>query len=782
MRGGCSLVIIGWLSITSVLWRSTQAATLQNQVSRSTPPPTEAFRALLNRYCVTCHNERAKTAGLMLDRMDLSNVPVGADVWEKVVRKLRAGMMPPQGMPRPERGAQDAVVAWLESTLDREATAKPDPGRALLHRLNRAEYENAVRDLLALDVDVASLLPPDDSSYGFDNIADALGVSPVLLERYLSAAEKISALAVGDRSIVPSDESYRVRLDLTQTKHIDGLPVGTRGGMLIRRTFPLDAEYVIQPRLWRTNVGFIRGLAHPHQVEVTVDGERVHLVTVGTPEDFRTSVVGGSKAASAIEARLRVRVPVKAGARAIGVSFLEKSEAEPPTLLQPFESALDPVDSDGVPQIENVVISGPFNVKGPGDTASRRRIFVCRSESATDEAHCARKVVSTLARRAYRRPVAEADLRPLLDFYNTGRRKGTFETGIQLAVERILADPQFVFRAEHDPANVAPGTVFRINDLDLASRLSFFLWSSIPDDSLMTLAVQGKLRNPAVLDQQVRRMLVDPRAQSLTSNFAGQWLYLRNLKNVIPDKDEFPDFDDNLRQAMRRETELLFESMIHEDRNVLDLLTADYTFVNERLARHYGIPNIYGSRFRRVVVPSEARRGLLGQGSILTVTARADRTSPVLRGKWILENLLGTPPPPPPPDVPPLKENKERDKPLTMREQMEEHRANPACASCHKLMDPLGFSLENFDAVGAWRLSDAGTPISASTQLADGTKIDGPVALRQALLRQPEAFVRTMTEKLLTYALGRGLEYYDMPVVRSIVRDAARQDYRFLAI
>ena len=780
-----SIAAISW--VAAAVWSLPLTAAPQARRTPLDALPASAHRAVLDRYCVTCHNQRTKTAGLALDGMDLGAVPDSAEVWEKVIKKVRSSAMPPQGAPRPDDAARQALVGWLETTIDSASAARPNPGRPALHRLNRSEYQNAIRDLLSLDVQAASLLPPDDSSYGFDNVADVLGVSPVLLERYMAAAETISALAVGDPSMPPTDRTYRVRFDLTQTQHLDGLPLGTRGGTLIRETFPLDGEYVIKPKLWRTNVGFIRGLAYPHQVEVTVDGARVKLATVGTPEDFATSLMGPQNAATIIEARLQVRVPIKAGLRTIGVAFLEKSEALSPTLLRPYQSTLDPVDSEGVPQLDTVTVSGPFAVTGRGDTTSRRRIFGCRPPSGgatprAGEMECAKQILSVLARRAYRRPVTDTDLRPLLAFYETGRGKRDFDAGIQLALERILADPQFVFRAERDGGDAAPGAVFRVSDLELASRLSFFLWSSIPDEALLALAHRGRLHDPAVLEQQVRRMLHDPRAGALVSNFAGQWLYLRNLKSVSPSHEQFPEFDDNLRQAFQRETELLVESVMREDRSVLDLLTADYTFVNERLAKHYGMPNIYGSQYRRVPVASEARRGLLGHGSILTVTSQANRTSPVLRGKWILDNLLGTPPPPPPPDVPALKENSERTRPLTMREQMEEHRANPACASCHKLMDPFGFALENFDGVGAWRTSDARSPIDPAAQLADGTRVDGPVALRQALLRQPDAFVGTMTAKLLTYALGRGLEYYDMPSVRAIVRSAGRQNDRFSSV
>ena len=779
-----------WMSVLLLASALTVAPRAAVPQTTSTQPAggSAAPQAVLDRYCVSCHNARAKTAGLVLAGLDINAAADHADLWEKVIRKLRAGTMPPPGAPQPDDAARLALARSLETTIDVASATRPNPGRPALHRLNRAEYQNAIHDLLALDIDAAALLPPDDSSYGFDNVADVLGVSPVLLERYLAAAETISALAVGDPSMPPSDRTYRVRFDLTQTRHIEGLPLGTRGGTLIRETFPLNGEYLIKPKLWRTNVGFIRGLQYPHQVEVTLDGARVHLVTVGTPDDFATSLMGPQNAVTMIESRLQVRVPMTAGPHTIGVAFVQKTEALPPTLLQPYQSTLDPVDSEGVPQLEAVTVSGPFVVSGHGDTPSRRRIFVCgaaaaiRASAAPATTACARQILQTLARRAYRRPVGDADLRPLLAFYETGRRKGGWDAGIQLALERILADPQFVFRAEGDGGAAAVGTPFRVSDLELASRLSFFLWSSLPDDTLIDLASRGRLRDPVVLEAQVRRMLHDPRAGALVGNFAGQWLYLRNLKNVAPSSEQFPEFDDNLRQSFQRETELLIDSVMREDRSVLDLLTADYTFVNERLAKHYGIPNIYGSQFRRIPVSSEARRGLLGQGSVLTVTSQANRTSPVLRGKWILDNLLGTPPPPPPPDVPALKENSERDRPLTMREQMEEHRANPACASCHKQMDPLGFALENFDAVGAWRTLDARNPIDPASDLADGTHVDGPVALRQALLRHPDAFVGTMTAKLLTYALGRGIEYYDMPAVRAVVKGASAQNYRFSSI
>jgi len=752
------------------------------------PVPAQTnYRAVLDKYCVTCHNNKAKTAGVALDELDVARVPENAEVWEKVIRRVRVGMMPPQGVPHPDDVTRRELVTWLQTTLDRAATAKPNPGRPLAHRLNRAEYANAIRDLLALEVDSAALLPPDDAAYGFDNIADVLGASPVLLERYLSAAGKISALAVGDPESGPGSQVFRVRQDASQDVHIEGLPIGTVGGLLAKTALPLDGEYVLQTKLFRTNLGAMRGLEYPNQLEITVDGERVHLASFGGDADFKAALENITAAADAVEARFAARVPLKAGPHEIGVAFLKKSAAQNTLRLQPFlRSSNDTLDPSGHPHIETFTITGPFNATGTGETPSRRRIFNCRPATAAEEESCANKIVSSLVHRAYRGTDTVADIQRLMDFYRTGRQTESFESGVQEALERMLASPKFLIRAERDPATVAPGAVYRVSDLDLASRLSFFLWSSIPDDELLRVAIEGRLKNPAVLEQQTRRMLADPKAEALVTNFAGQWLYLRNLRDMIPNSVDFPDFDDNLRQSFARETELFFGSIIHEDRNVLDLMTANYTFLNERLAKHYGVPNVYGSHFRRVSITDEARRGLLGQGSILMVTSHTDRTSPVVRGKWVLDNLLGAPPPPMPANVPPLNENNRAGgRVLTMRERMEEHRSNPYCASCHKIMDPIGFSLENFDAVGAWRTREGGTGgtlIDASGQMLDGTKVNGPVELRQALLREPEVFVGTMTEKLMTYALGRGLADYDMPTVRAIVRDASKQDYRFSSL
>jgi hypothetical protein len=746
---------------------------------QSSPPA-----ALLDQYCVTCHNEKLRTGGLSLQNANLADVPKGAETWEKVIRKLRVGAMPPQGMPRPNAMALDGMASFFETTLDRAYTAKPNPGRATMHRLNRTEYANAVRDLLALDIDATALLPPDDESSGFDNIADVLRVSPSLMERYLSASWNISRLAVGNLSITPSTATYRVRPDLSQDQHIDGLPLGTRGGILARHTFPVDAEYIIKVRLWRNTFDLLRGMEDPHQIEISLDGARVRLVTVGGHDDFVRMAENPGAFGADLDQRLTIRMPVKAGSHAVSATTVLRSQAQKDDLIKPFlRTTIDGLDITGDPSVDRLNIEGPFNQTSAGDTASRRRIFVCQPATTKDELPCARKILSTLARRAYRRPLKDSDLEEPLSFYQRRRNSnGSFDSGIESALQLILASPEFLFRFEPDPATVAADTPYRVDDVALASRLSFFLWSSIPDDTLVNLASQGKLKDPAVLDQQVKRMLADPRASALADNFAEQWLFLRNLKNSAPNLDAFPDFDDNLRQAMRQETKLFFDSILHEDRSVLDLLNADYTFVNERLARHYGMPNIYGSQFRRIPVTDPARRGLLGQASILTVTSYPNRTSPVQRGKWILTNILGTPPLPPPPNVPELKENAEGAQPKSVRERMEAHRADAVCAGCHKVMDPVGFALENFDAIGRWRASDDGAKIDPSGVLFNGAKVDGAVELRQTLTSRPEVFVGVMAEKLLTYALGRGVEYYDMPAVRRIVRDAAARDFKFSSL
>jgi mono/diheme cytochrome c family protein len=774
---------LGALAITSALTVGSTSAASNSPDASSVPSQPQA---VIDKYCAGCHNQRVRAGGLLFDQADLTGIPEHADIWEKVIRKLRGGMMPPQGMPRPDQTAIDAMVASLESTIDGVALVRPNPGRSPLHRLNRSQYAAAIRDLLALDVDAASLLPADDEANGFDNIADVLRVSPSLIEQYLVASRKVTSLAVGDPSIAPASQVYRVPPDRAQAEHIEGLPLGTRGGILVRHNFPLDADYDLSAGLLQNIVGYIPGLEWPHELEITIDGARVFVVPVGGDYDNRLSDANLAIAKDAMDARLKVRVRVKAGPHAVGVAFIRKNAAESDEPLQPFTRDLDLQNMNGIPLIEHVQIAGPFNPTGPGDTPSRRRIFICHPDGASTgsaaQTACARRILSTLARRAYRRPVSQADVDALMRFYTVARAKATFDKGIEGALRFILTSPQFLFRGEPDPPGVAPGSIYPASDLELASRLSFFLWSSIPDDQLLTLATQHTLSKTATLDQQVQRMLADARAEALVKNFAAQWLFLRNVQSLVPDQQEFPNFDENLRQSMRRETELFIESVIREDRSVLDLLDADYTFVDERLARHYGIPDVYGTRFRRVSLTDETRRGLLGQASVLAVTSYPNRTSPVLRGKWILENILGTPPPAPPPNVPALKDGGEGGRVLSVRERMEEHRKNATCATCHRIMDPLGFSLENFDAVGRWRTKDPSGVIDASGQLADGSRVDGPVALRRALLGHSEQFVQTLTEKLLTYGLGRGLEYYDMPVVRLIVKDAEADRYRFSAL
>jgi mono/diheme cytochrome c family protein len=757
------------------------------QTRPSSGPAARTGSALVDRYCVTCHNQRLKTGGLALDVPDLANIPAHADVWEKVIRKVRAGMMPPAGAPRPDETARKALVASLESTLDTAARANPNPGRPLAHRLNRAEYANAVRDLLALEIDVTSMLPPDDSSGGFDNNADVLGVSPVLLESYLNAAERIAALALGDPGTPPVGELFRVRQDESQDRHIDGLPLGTMGGIQLKVTLPLDGEYQFQVRLFRTNLGTTRGLEYPHQLEISVDGERVHLASFGGDKEIAASSDNPTTTGDAVDNRFTARVPIKAGPHAISVAFVEKTHALNTRRLENYErSSSDTIDFSGFPHIDEVILTGPFNPAGSGDTPSRRRIFTCRPKTAVDEEPCAQRILSALARRAYRGDATRDDTQALLAFFRQGRSDGgSFDAGIDLALRRILASPKFIFRVERDPADVAAGGVYRLGDAALAARLSFFLWSTLPGEELLGLAEKGRLSNPATLERQVRRMLADPKSHALIDNFLAQWLQLRNLKARQPNSHEFPDFDDNLRAALQKEIELFFASIMREDRSVMDLLTADYTFVNERLARHYGIPHVYGTHFRRVTLQNEARRGLLGKGALLMVTSHPHRTSPVLRGKWILENVLGAPPPPPPDVVPPFEESTEAARPRSVRERMEQHRRNPACAGCHRMIDPAGLALENFDAVGAWRTRDGGTrgtPVDASGQLVDGTQINGVNELRAALVRDPDVFVQALTERLLTYALGRGLDAADMPAVRTIARDAQRENYRFSAV
>ena len=656
-----------------VVAASASAASAQQATAASNTVADQ--EKLVKTYCVTCHNEKLKTAGLLLDKADLSNPPAGAEVWEKVIRRLRSGTMPPQGMPKPSPAAITGLVTYLEDSIDQAAAAKPNPGRWIAHRLNRAEYTNAVRDLLGLNIDAAQLIPSDDESYGFDNIADVLKLSPVLLERYMSAAWDLSRTAVGDPNIQASTATYILRPDLSQAKHIPGLPLGTRGGMLVKHIFPIDGDYVFKVRLTRTTTDAMRGLQEPDRLEVSIDGARVFLTSIGGDSELAALPVGqdiidnSAIIAENIDGRLTFRVPVKAGAHNVAVAYLKRTDAIEDTPQKEFErTTINPLSTAGKQHIDRFSITGPFDGKVGGDTVSRRKIFVCRPSMAAGELPCAKRIIAGLARQAYRRPVTDQDVETLLTFYQKGRNRGGFDIGIEMALRALLANPEFVMRFEDEPASVASNTVYRVNDLDLASRLSFFLWSSIPDEQLLALASQGKLKDPAVLEQQVRRMLADPKSEALVTNFAAQWFYLRNLRMISPDPQQFPDFDDNLRSAYQRETQLFFGSIIREDRSITDLLNANYTFVNERLAREYGIPNVSGDNFQRVTLTDPARFGLLGKGSVLAVTSLATRTSPVLRGKWILSNILGTPPPPPPPNVPPLKETKTGEKTkLSMR-------------------------------------------------------------------------------------------------------------------
>lgn len=738
-------------------------------------------RALLDQYCVSCHNDRTKTANLSLQHLDLATVGDHPELWEKVVRKLRAGVMPPPDVRRPALAEYEALRDWLEAEIDRKAATRTNPGAVGLHRLNRTEYANAIRDLLDLEIDVTTLLPPDDSARGFDTIAGSLTISPTLLEAYTTAAARVARMAVGYWK-TPSEATYLAAGDTSQNHHIEGLPFGTRGGMLVRHDFPADGEYKFS--IQNFGIGsFIPG----EQLELIVDGERAHL--------FKYEGVGTSQGMAGDEGDgvLQVTIPVKAGSRKVGATFLATNYRPSLDLIKQYDRKS--LENNSIPQLQYypaigfLRIQGPFIPQRPADSRSIRKVFTCQPTSVADEERCAKTIFSTLARRAYRRPSTAQDVEALMPFYRDGRRAGEFEDGIELALRRLLASPQFLVRVEKEPTTVRAGQPYRITELELASRLSFFLWSSIPDDELINLASQGKLTNPQMLEQQVRRMLADARSDALVRNFAAQLLYLRNLPATSPDGIFYPDWDDELRQSFARETELFFESIMREDRNIVDLLTADYTFLNERLARHYGIPNIYGSHFRRVTLGPELdyRRGLLGKGSFLAVTWTQNfRSSPVKRGVWVLENILGTPPPEPPPNVPALEDSAAgAGKVLTLREQMTLHRTNPACASCHKIMDPIGFALDNFDADGKWRLKqggDGGTLIDASVQLYDGQEVDGPAGLREALLRYSPQVVRMFIEKMMTYGLGRGAEYEDMPVIRSIARDVAKENNRFSAV
>ncbi len=754
----------------------------------------ETHRHFLNQYCVACHSDQVRTADVSLQTINFDAIgkhPRESELWEKVIAKLDARTMPPASSPRPDAAEYDQFTDWLKSRIDQAADYSPNPGRRpAIHRLNRAEYANATRDLLHLEIDAESLLPADDSGYGFDNIADVLSVSPMLTERYLAAARKISRLAVGDPKIQPTTTTFPVDKLLRQDERVsDDLPFSSRGGIAVRHTFPVDGEYVVKIDLLRTYDGRVRGLLETSEMEARLDGKLVQALKVGLPTkmygkpgqtltpDFRNVVDDGQE----------VRFRAKAGPSVLSVSFVDKGVA-PEGMLRPhypitsYEYAGDQTVEPGIANIE---LRGPYDITGPGNSPSRRRIFTCRPAVENEERPCANLILSAIARRAYRRPVYDDDTQVLMEFFDSGRKTGGFDNGIAMGLRRILMSPDFLFRRERDPPGLSAATVYPISDLELASRLSFFLWSSIPDDELLATAEQGTLQDPEVLDRQVTRMLADGRSHSLVDNFGGQWLYLRNMDLVAPDPYNFPDFDANLRAAMEREMELFLRSQIREDRGIDELLTADYTFVNERLARHYGMPNIYGNHFRRVSLNGDydPRRGLLGKGSLLTVTSYAHRTSPVLRGKWLLENILGSPPPPPPADVPALEENNKQAAARSVRERLELHRANAACASCHQIMDPLGFALENFDAIGRWRREgDGGSPIDATGTLIDGRMVDGPASLREALVERPELFVTAVTEKLLTYALGRGVEYYDAPAVRKIVREAEPDGHRWSTI
>ncbi len=724
----------------------------------------DAFR----KYCVTCHSSTLKTAGVVIDPAALGQperfAGSNAELWERAVKQLRAKTMPPAGMPHPDAATYAQMASYLETALDREAALHPNPGKLpSLHRLTRTEYKNAVRDLLALDnlpkeMDYSLLLPADNSSSAFDNIADLLYMSPVVMQRYLDAAEKISRLAVGDPAMPLMVNIHELPLQEPQDTRMDGLPFGTRGGLAIQSYFPLNAEYEIEVKL----AGSSRT---PHQLELLVDGERKGLIAVGGGRGGR----GGPPPA-------HFRVPIPAGPRVLGVTFIQHTEALDEATLRPRQR------SRGTqPAVGTVTIRGPYNGTGPGETPSRKKIFSCHPQTAAEELPCARQVLSALTRQAYRRPATDGDVAKVMPFYEKGRKDSTFEHGIQIAIERLLVSPQFLYRIERDPAGAAPGSTYRISDLELASRLSFFLWSSLPDDELLNVAAAGKLKQPAVLEKQVRRMMADPRSESLVTNFAAQWLFLRDVDGKAPDLFLFRDFDEGLRKDFERETELFLDSVLRENRSVKELLTANYSFLNERLAEHYGIPNIEGSQFRRVTFPpGSPRGGLLGQGSILTLTSYSTRTSPVLRGKYVLENLLASPPPPPPPNVPSLKtEGNKSGEQLSLREAMVQHRAQPACANCHARMDPIGFAMENFDAIGQWREEDAGKPIDVSSKLADGTVVDGMAGVKNLILRDPGRFAGAVAEKLLMYAIGRNVQYFDEPAIRRIVRDAARSDYKF---
>jgi cytochrome c551/c552 len=754
-------------------------------------------RTVLDKYCVACHNERQKVAGLMLDRIDADHTGSNAQTWEKVLRKLQAREMPPAGMPRPDEAAYRQTGSQIEKMLDDAAAANPNPGRVAVHRLNRTEYTNAIRDLLGLQVDGKSLLSADEADQeGFDNVASVLSVSPALLEGYLAAARAISRLAVGDPAINPVADVFKIPTAFIQDEQTsDDLPFGSQGGTAVRYHFRLDGQYRIKVALKRQLYLYIMGMGEPHQIDIRLDGALIKRFEVGgkakgmtMPESFAGNTQGDPEFEEYMhtaDAGLEVSLPVKAGSHVVGVTFVRRFW-EPEGVLQPAQRGFARTTNElyhGYPSVDTVTIAGPYQTtRANDDSPSRRKIFVCRPKDAAAEELCAQKILSALATRAYRRPLAPRDVSTLLSFYKEGRVNATFDAGIQRGLERILASPSFLFRIEREPANAAPGSIYRLSDLDLASRISFFLWSSIPDDELLNTAIAGKLKQPAILEKEVRRMLADSRSNALVENFVDQWLQMGKLAGLVPDPDAFPEFDENLRESMHQETKEFVGAQLREDRSVLELLTADYSYLNERLARHYGIPNIYGNHFRRVTFADGVRGGLLGQASVLTVTSYPNRTSVVLRGKWLLANLLGAPPAPPPADVPSLKDAGQDGQPRSLRDRMEQHRQNPACSGCHQRMDPLGFALENFDALGKWRNIADDEKIDASAALPDGTHFQGMDGLRNLLVSRKEDYVRTLTEKLLAYGVGRGIEYYDLPAIRQIVRESTPADYRWSSL
>jgi hypothetical protein len=762
------------------------ALVLLHGCARSPESLAAEQKAVIARYCTDCHSAAEREADLVLENADLVHAAAQPAVWEKVIHKLEVGLMPPPGEPRPDHEAVAGLVGYLTKALDAEARANPRPGRSPLHRLNRAEYGNAVRDLLGLTIDVQSLLPADSSSHGFDNVSDVLKTSPLLLERYLSVGLRVAATALGDTSAEPRATHYAPAADLSQNRWIEGLPLGTRGGLVVEHYFPTDAEYEFRPELWEAAASTVRGLEGfetPFEYEMLLDGVPVHRAEIGGLKDDALSNRDQGSATASAQERIRQRLPVSAGLHRVGFTFRMKSFAIEQRVLQPFLSDVPPGnDAYGWPRIASVLITGPYDSTASGDTPVRRGLLTCTPGPELSDVDCAEQILSRLARRAYSRPVTEAEIAGLLDFYRQGSDGGRdFEQGIQLALARILSGPEFLFRGV-PRAGGEPGAVYRIDDVTLASRLALFLWSSIPDEELLETAIAGRLGEPTVLEAQVRRMLTDPRAKALIDNFADQWLQLRNIEAKIPDLVTFPDWDDNLRQDMLRETRLFLESVLLGGGSIMGLIDADYTFLNERLAAHYGIDGVFGDAFRRVTVTDPNRRGLLGQGSVLFETSVATRTSPVFRGKWIMTNIFNSPPNPPPPNVPALEDNAGGAVAHSVRERLERHRRDPACAGCHLTMDPAGFALENFDAVGRWRDSDSGQSVDASGALPGEVTIDGPPGLREAILQRPEIFVSTVTQKLMTYALARGLEPEDMPAVRAIVRDAAKDDYKFSAL